>query len=96
MEDFQTEYKREFTADIDKEIVAFLNSKGGKIFVGLDDDGKIYKPFLNVEKDDIDVRIGNILENNIYPSAFNLISFSFNEKGVLVIKINEGTNNHII
>ena len=92
MEDFQTEYKREFIADIDKEIVAFLNSKGGTIFVGLDDDGKIYKPFLNVKKDDIDVRIGNILENNIYPSAFNLISFSFNEKGVLVIKINEGTN----
>lgn len=35
------ELKRELTKNIKKEIVAFANTKGGTIFVGVDDDGNI-------------------------------------------------------
>lgn len=35
------EFKRELTKEIKKEIVAFANSKGGTIFIGVDDDGKV-------------------------------------------------------
>ncbi len=37
-----TEFKRELTDSLEKEVVAFLNSgKGGDIYIGVDDDGTI-------------------------------------------------------
>jgi len=41
-EDRKTEFKREYTADIKKEVTAFTNSSGGVIYVGRDDDGNYY------------------------------------------------------
>jgi ATP-dependent DNA helicase RecG len=41
-EDNKTEYKREYTADIKKEVIAFANSEGGTIYVGRDDNGQVY------------------------------------------------------
>ena len=35
----KTEFKRQYTADIRKEILAFANSNGGTIYVGRNDDG---------------------------------------------------------
>ena len=35
------ELKRELTKDIKKEIIAFANSKGGTIYIGIDDTGKV-------------------------------------------------------
>ena len=36
-----TEFKREYTADIKYAVVAFANSEGGKIYVGINDDGSV-------------------------------------------------------
>lgn len=41
VEDEYTELKIELTKDIKKEIIAFANTKGGKIYIGIDDDGNI-------------------------------------------------------
>lgn len=38
VEDEYTELKIELTKDIKKEIIAFANTKGGKIYIGIDDD----------------------------------------------------------
>lgn len=91
-EDYKIEFKREFIDDIDKEIIAFLNSEGGTIYVGLNDDGSIFKNFLNVDKNELDLKIGNLLQNLIYPSAYRNVSYSFNESGIFVINITEGPN----
>jgi ATP-dependent DNA helicase RecG len=40
-ESYQVEFKRNVNSDISKEVVAFANSSGGRIFVGIDDDGTI-------------------------------------------------------
>ena len=40
-EGLTTEFKEHFTARIDQDIVAFTNSKGGKIFLGVTDNGNI-------------------------------------------------------
>ncbi len=37
------EYEREFTDDIKKTVIAFANTYGGKIFLGIEDDGSIKK-----------------------------------------------------
>lgn len=33
------EYKRQYTPDIKKEVVAFANTAGGTVYIGIDDDG---------------------------------------------------------
>lgn len=40
-EGYYTEFKRELNSDIKKEMVAFANASGGKIFLGVDDNGHI-------------------------------------------------------
>ena len=37
----KTELKQKLTDALPKEIVAFLNTEGGTIFVGVDDSGKV-------------------------------------------------------
>jgi ATP-dependent DNA helicase RecG len=40
-EGYYTEFKRELNSDIKREMVAFANASGGKIFLGIDDNGSI-------------------------------------------------------
>ena len=50
-----TEFKRKFSTPqkIAKEMIAFANTKGGYIFFGVDDDGKIYG--VDSEKSELDL-----------------------------------------
>lgn len=50
IEDEFTELKVELTKDIKKEIVALANTNGGRIFIGIDDNGKIIG-LKNISKD---------------------------------------------
>ena len=40
-ENLTTEFKRIYTEDIKKTVVAFANTNGGKIFIGIEDDGNV-------------------------------------------------------
>ena len=40
-EDHKTEFKEEVYKKLDREIVAFANASGGKIYIGITDDGEI-------------------------------------------------------
>ena len=44
-----TEFKREYTDSVKKEVVAFANTCGGVIYIGIDDTGEIY-PTHDVDK----------------------------------------------
>jgi len=37
-EDLNTEFKREYTEEIKKTIIAFANTGGGTLFIGINDD----------------------------------------------------------
>jgi ATP-dependent DNA helicase RecG len=56
------ELKRELNKNIKKEIVAFANTKGGTIFIGVDDDGNIIG--LNNASKDVEA-ISNIIHDGI-------------------------------
>ncbi len=45
-EGYYTEFKRKLSSDFKKELVAFANASGGKILLGIDDDGSI--PGINI------------------------------------------------
>ncbi len=40
-EGYKTEFKRNVNTDLSKELVAFANASGGRILIGIDDDGSM-------------------------------------------------------
>ena len=79
----KTELKQKFTDSLPKEIVAFLNTDGGTIYIGVNDDGSI----CGVTKlDEYLKKIADMIESQILPD-----SSQFVELGTKYIE-----NNHII
>ena len=84
----RVELKREMVKDLDKEIIAFLNTHGGTIYIGIDDNGNVVGVPQEL-KDEYDEKISAILTNNIKPNCRNKVQFCYNDD-VLVINISEG------
>ncbi|NCC64890.1 MAG: winged helix-turn-helix transcriptional regulator [Spirochaetia bacterium] len=71
MESITIEYKRELTDGFEKEVVAFLNTLGGSLFIGLDDDGTI----IGVQNPDkLSLAIIDRIKTNIQPSPLGLFN----------------------
>jgi len=69
-EGHRIEFKEILTDKIEKEVVAFLNSKeGGILFIGINDDGKIIGIS---ESDKVGLQITNKIKNNISPPTLGL------------------------
>ena len=85
------ELKREYTADIRKEIIAFANTNGGTIYIGIDDNGDI------VGIDDCDalmLKIGNLVRDSIKPDITAFIRYDNlveHDKNILKITVQRGT-----
>ena len=83
-EDYFVEFKENIDKTLAKEMVAFSNSQGGKIFVGVTDFGEIKG-----------VEITNKLKSQIQDIARNcdppiLVNISSYKKNILIIEIPEG------
>ncbi len=84
------ELKQVLVGDVKNEIVAFLNAKGGTIAVGVSDDGTA-KPLSEKQKDTSLTVVSNWIDAHvIYPDPKDLLSFDYNEDGVLLINVREG------
>lgn len=62
----------------------------GTILIGVEDDGGVYRPFQEEDRDYIDTKVANWLQDSIYPLPTHLVKHYFNENGILVIEVNEG------
>ena len=73
-----------------KEIVAFLNTSGGSIFIGVEDDGVV----TGVKDKGLEERIINICRNAVTPSLIPEIYFYNADSGetVIEVKIEKGKN----
>lgn len=93
-EDFKNQFKLNFES-IDKlasEIVAFLNSEGGRILVGITDDGEI-EGLTHSQIDNLNQWIGNACRNKIYPTAkVETQTIICEKKNILIINIPKGEN----
>ena len=90
-ENEKVELKREIIDEVKNEIVAFLNTNGGTIYIGVNDDGSINSDFLLQNKDDNMLKISSWLQDAFFPLPSTLVSFRYNEDDVLEINISEGT-----
>jgi len=88
LESNNIEFKREYTADIKKEVVAFANTDGGVIYVGRDNDGNIYE-LANV--DEVLSQISNSIRDSVLPDITMFIDYDVSEGGIKII-VQEGTN----
>jgi len=92
MESENLEFKREVTDSLIKEIIAFLNTNGGTIMIGYNDDGSIYG--LENARNDLD-RISNKIYDNIEPNVSFLVSSRIErieEKDVIILEVLKGVN----
>ena len=71
MENVFVEYKRELSDSLAKEVIAFLNTLGGSLFIGVDDDGKA----LGVDDPDkLCLTVIDRIKTNILPSPSGLFN----------------------
>lgn len=49
LEDKRTEFKVKITDNLEKEVIAFLNTDGGNIFIGVNDKGIIQGNLGNID-----------------------------------------------
>jgi len=90
-ENLTVEFKREYIEDIKKTIIAFANSAGGKIFIGVNDD----KSIIGVKNpDDILLQITNVIRSAIKPDISLFVDYKIEKVGktsVIVVSVNKGT-----
>ena len=84
------EFKRELNDKFEKEVVSFLNAKGGHIFISINDDGSTY----GVENiDELQLAIKNRIKDRIAPSPvgfFEIIAEQKDSKNILHVIIASG------
>ena len=85
-----TELKQKLTETLVKEIVAFLNTAGGTIYVGVDDKGKV----CGINNLDENLKkTADILESQIMPDARNYVELGtkyIDYKHIIEIKVKKG------
>lgn len=91
-ENEQIEFKENYTENIYKEIISFLNTNSGTIYIGYDDNGNLVG--LDNSKE-IEEKISNGIKTKIYPDSRVFISVSnetFEEKNYISIKVSKGVD----
>ena len=85
------EFKREFTPELNKEVVAFANTDGGKIYIGIEDDGRI----CGVEDADaVMLACINHIRNTIRPDPIGMVRCtvrSMEGKSVVELEVGKGS-----
>jgi ATP-dependent DNA helicase RecG len=90
IETSRLEIKREFTEEIKKELVAFANTDGGELIIGLADDGSV----IGIENpDQVSAQVTNMLRDAISPdiSLNSRVEIKFQDDKALVhVTVNRG------
>ena len=83
------EFKSQFTEEIYKEVIAFANTEGGVVYVGIDNNGNAIG-LSNVDAEY--VRITNGIRDAILPDVTMFVQYTIQENKVVRITVGEGTN----
>jgi ATP-dependent DNA helicase RecG len=83
------EFKSQFTEEIYKEVIAFANTDGGIVYVGIDNEGNAIG-LTDVDKEY--TRITNGIRDAIMPDVTMFVRFTVQDNKVVCITVSEGTN----
>ena len=86
------ELKSEVVSDICKEVIAFANTKGGTMYIGVQDDGHV----MGVENADrVTLQINNMVRDSIKPDVTMFVRYETQEvdgKQIIAVTIQKGTD----
>lgn len=86
------ELKEIVVEEIKKEIIAFANCEGGKLYIGVADDGQI----VGVDNTDKTIQqISNMVRDNIKPDVTMFLHYETleeNHKNIVIVNVQRGTN----
>ena len=86
------ELKSEIVSDICKEVIAFANTKGGILYIGVHNDGSI----VGIENTDTAMlRLNNMIRDSIKPDVTMFVRYEtleINDKHILAVKVQKGTD----
>lgn len=85
------EYKREYTDEIKKTIIAFANTLGGKIRIGINDDLSVVGV---ANPDEVMLQVTNMARDSIKPDIMMFLNCTtewMEDKAVVVIEVQKGT-----
>ena len=86
-----TEFKREYTEEIKKTIIAFANTSGGTLFIGINDN----KTIVGIENpDSVLLQISNSVRSSIKPDVTLFVDYKTIKIGkatVMVVTVQKGT-----
>ena len=83
------EFKAKFTEDLYKEIIAFANTDGGIVYIGIDNDGTV-RGLDQVDQEY--TRITNGIRDAIMPDVTLFVRYTIQENKVVRIEVSEGAN----
>ena len=82
------EYKAIITDDVCKEVIAFANTNGGTLFIGIDDKGnKIGLKNINESY----TRLTNIVRDTIFPDITMFICYELIDEKIIKVNVTEGS-----
>lgn len=82
------EYKQQFVDDIYKEVIAFANTSGGVIYIGIDDQGT---PTGIENVDETYTRLTNGIRDAIAPDVTMFVRYELSEHNIIRIEVGEGS-----
>lgn len=92
IEGINVEYKKIYIPEIKKEIVAFANSEGGTIYIGIDDQGLIQ----GIDNpDEIMLKLASSIRDSIKPDIIPFVRIDIvkhDSKNIIKIEVEVGTN----
>ena len=91
LENKTTEFKREYTDDLKYAVVAFANTDGGKIYIGINDDGSVQGV---KDTDGTMLRITNMIRDVVCPDVTMFTECAVEEidgQPVIVVNVQRGT-----
>lgn len=92
----KTELKQKYADSVVKEIVAFLNTDGGTVLIGVNDDGTVCGVS---DLDEVLKRIADIIESQILPDPRQFVELGtkfVEQKHVVEIKVGKGEDLYYI
>ncbi len=87
-ENERVEYKSQLTEELYKEVIAFANTNGGLIYIGVDDNGNV----IGIDNvDQIYTRLTNGVRDAIAPDVTMFVRYILQDNNVIRIEVSEGS-----
>lgn len=86
------ELKTQIVGDVCKEVIAFANSKGGTLYIGVDDAGKVIGV---TDADRVTLQLNNMVRDSIKPDVTMFVHYetlTVDGKDIIAVTIQKGTD----